>query len=518
MSNKQVYSFDEIREKIIKGVDTIADPIKGTISPKGRNVLFENDKGDLFSTNDGATVAKNINVKDSIENAAIEIIKHSSLQTNSAVGDGTSTSVLLSQILIKEGFKLIDAGWNPMDLKKEFTSFGNKLKEQLKEQTIKVKNDKDLFNIACISANNDLAIAEQVVKVVKTAGVDGMVFIEPNNKPETEIIEDTGFIIENGMFKPEFRNHADKFIATYRDVPVFLTDKRIYYKAEVDAILSTVLLAGYKKLVVFASDFIGEAVNYLTAQHLQGVISLLLVKEDKSFVLEDLAAYLKGVVISEKKGSLVDNVTIKDFVIADKIFSDGIKTVISTKNPNNKVLKDRISAIRKELEKDKDEKVLKKRLGSLTNGMVTVKVGGHTGIQVSENIFRYEDAISATRAAMTDGYLVGGGIALKTAFEKVKGTLNADLVPAFKKYCEGNIAQILLNCGKHVVFFMSQIDKSKYKNYGYNAMTDKVEDLLKAGVVDPYKVTENAVSNSISITNEIISSNFLIIVDRETEE
>jgi chaperonin GroEL len=519
MGNKQIYRFEDIKDRIIHAVDTISDPVRETISPKGRNVLFEDNQGRIFSTNDGATIVKNINVKDPVENAIIEIIKGSSLKTNTEVGDGTSTSVLLSQIMIKEGLKLVDGGINPMEIKREFNNFSEKMVGALKSQSIKVKNDKDLYHIAHISANNDDTIAKHVVEIVKTAGTDGMVFIENNSNPETEIIKDTGFIINQGLLVGELKNDPQKFTAQYKDIPVLITDKRLYYKAEADTIMSVALLAGHKSLVIVARDFLGEALNQLMANHLQGRISLLLVKDPGATdanrdSLHDLADYLGGKVIMEKAGDLVGKITARDFSMAGKAFADSVKTILTTTSPNNKDLKNKITAIRKELEKDKDNKEFKRRLASLTNGMVTVKVGGKTQIEVAENIYRFEDSINATRAAMKDGYLVGGGLAVYTAFQSIKSQLPIELIPTFKKFAEGNIRQIAHNCGKHAE---SIIENTK-GNIGYNALKDKIEDLLKAGVIDPFKVTENAVNNSISITNQIISSNFLIVEEREEEK
>jgi len=520
MSNKQIHRFSDIRDKIMHAVDTF-DPVKETMSPMGRNVLFEDNQGRIFSTNDGATIVKNINVKDPIENAIIEIIKGSSLKTNSAVGDGTSTSVLLSQIMIKEGLKMVDSGMNPMELKKKLSDFGAKLSSELKNNAILVKNDKDLYNIAYISANNDKEIAEKVARIIKVAGTDGMIFLENNQEPVTEIIEDTGFIIQQGLLAPELRTDPQKFAALYNNVPVLITDKRLYYKAEAEAIMSTALSAGHTKLVVIARDFLGESLSSFMANHLQGKISLLLVKDPKATdvdreSLHDIADYLDGKVIMEKAGDLVGNISFEDFVFAEKVYADPGKTIIVTKNPKNKSLKNRISAIRQELKKDKENKDLKRRLASLTNGMVTVKVGGNTQIETAENVYRYEDSINATRAAMQDGYLVGGGLAILNAFNSIKKDIEPELLPSLRKFCEANIRQIALNCGKHPESILEQTIPKK--NYGYNAMSDKVEDLLKAGVVDPFKVTENAVNNSISVANQIISSNFLIVEEREEKE
>lgn len=522
MASKKVYKFNEIEDKIMKAIDTICDPVKETLSPKGRNVLFEDDKGNLFSTNDGATIVKNINVSDEVENAIIQVIKESSLKTNNEVGDGTSTSILLTQVILKEGLKMVKNGINPMDLKRKLNEFASNLIDEIKKQAINIKNDKDLYNIAKISSNNDDSISKDVVRIVKTAGTDGLVFIDQSNNGKTEIIEDTGFVIESGMLAPEMRTDQTKFLAVHKNVPVFLTDKRLYYKAEAENILSVSIKNGYKELVIVARDFIGEAISFFMANHLKGNMSILLVKEpsttdkDKESI-SDLASYLGGKVIMERNGSLVDKISITDYVIAETVMADPYKTIITTKKPNNQNLRDRIVAIRSELEKDKDNKDLKKRLASLTNGIVTVKVGGRTPIEIRENLYRYEDAIFATRSAVRDGYLVGGGIAIRNAFKKLKN-IDAELYPIFKKFCEANIRQIALNCGKYPEFIIESIDKSSNQFTGYNAVTDTIEDLLKVGVVDPLKVTENAIMNSISVATQIISSNHLIVNELEDND
>lgn len=516
---KQVHKFSDIWPKILRGTDTIANPVKGTMGPKGRNVVFEDNDHALFVTNDGATIAKSIYVKDPIENAIIQMIKASSMKTNTEVGDGTSTSLLLTQVLMHEGHKLLDAGWNGIDLKKEMESFKDKTIAALKKNAIPVKTDEDVFKIAKVSSNNDEEMAANVVKVIKTAGLDGMVFIEGNNKVETELIEELGFQTEGGIFTPELASQG-RFAAAYQNVPVFITDKRIYYPEEAESILKAVLDAGHKQVVVVARDFIGQAVSTFIANHGKGLNILLIkderVSEQNRETLHDLAAYLGGEVISEKTGRIVDTVTIDDFVLADKVWADPVKALFTSFNPENKEVKKTIKSIREELKKDKENEYFKKRLASLTNGMVTIKAGGATAIEVKERIYRYEDAISAARASLRDGYLVGGGVALYRTFNAKD--YPAELVPMFRKFTNANIRQIAENSGEHSSSILKALEVSKDLNMGYNAATGQIEDLEKAGVWDPYKVTEMAVVNSISIASQIISSEYLIIEEEETKD
>lgn len=521
--NKAVYKYSDIKDKIIHAIDTIADPIKQTLSPRGANVIFEDDNGNQYVTNDGVTIAKNISVEDPVEDSFIQIIKHSALKTNAEAGDGTSTSILLSQNLIKSGLKLVEEGYNPIELKKEFEAFGKKLIENVEANTVKIKDDKELKYVATISANNDTDIASDVVKVVKITGEDGLVFIEPNSKDETEIIEDIGFVIHSGMLSPELRNHPSKFIATHKDVPVLVTDKRIYYPEEAETILATAISAGHKAVVIVARDFIGQSINTFIANHARGKIQVLLVKDtnatDKDAeTLHDLAVYLGTNVISEKVGSLVNKLSIEDFGIAESVMSDAVKTLIVPKQKTSKELRERVSAIKDSLDASKnkpEEKELKRRLSSLTNGMVTIKVGGATPMETMERIYRYEDAVNATREAMKDGYVVGGGTTLLRAYNQKD--YKPELAHVFKKFCEASIRQISINCGKHQESVIENILSNKNKNFGYNALTDTFEDLLKAGVIEPAKVTKMTIQNSISVTNVIISSNYLITNVKDKE-
>lgn len=515
---KNIARYKDVRDKILKAVDTIADPIRETMSPMGRNVLLEDQNGNYFSTNDGVTIAKGITVKDPYENMIIQLIKSSAAKTNTEAGDGTSTSILLTQVLIKEGFKMLDNGWNPMELKKAFDEFGKKIVAKLKKEAVPCKTDKEIFSIAHISANNDKEIAKVVADVVKTSGTEGIVFLEPNNGTETEIERESGFALDIPLMSTDLSSGKNKFVATYGNVPVFITDKRIYHQEEAETILRTVIENGYKAVVVVASDFIGQSPAVFITNHLENVCQVLLVKvpdSDKdATTLNDLATYLGGKVVQEKKGKLVDSITMDNFVMAGKVFASG-KTIFTSKKKKNADLAMLISSLREEIKKKKDNEALKERLAHLTDTVATIKVGAATGLEQREKLFRYEDAVNATRAAMKDGYLVGGGIALKNAFNKAEHP--AELTMLFKRFCEANIRQIAENCGLHPETVLENIMLQNKKNVGYNALTGTYEDLLKSGVIDPYKVTEMAVMNSISIAGQIISSNTLIVNEIENE-
>lgn len=522
MPNKQVHRYKDIRDKIIRGVDTLCDPVRQTISPKGRNVLFEDAEGNVNSTNDGATIAKAIEVKDPIENAIINIVKMSSLKNNAEVGDGTSTALLQSQVLIKEGFKIIDNGKNPMDLKRELSRVSEEIVKRLRKNAIKVETDEQMLQIAMVSSNSDREIAENTVKIVKTAGQDGMIFLEPNmSSNETEIEEELGFLVGEGILTKEFVNNPRSFTAQYSDVAVLLTDKRLYYAEEAESILTTAQELGFKSIVIVARDFVGQTPPVFITNHVKRNINVLCVREPRvtdknNDALHDLALYLGGRVVTEKEGSLVGKLKKTDFVVAKRVFADGVKTVINTKKTKNPELANRIMAVKKLLKRDKNNEDLKKRLASLTNGTVTIRIGANTPVQGQEKSYRYDDAIRATRAAVKDGLLIGGGVALMNTIDKIKFN-DIEIAGLFKKLGQANVRQIAENCGEHPDAILAAVQtanlKEKTWKMGYNALTGKIENLLESGVVDPYMVTEMAVLNSISVAAEILSSDFLIVND-----
>lgn len=517
--NKKIYKYEDIKEKIIHAVDTITDPVKQTLSPKGGNVVYEDEKGDMRYTNDGYTIINAISVKDAVENAIIEILKGGSRKTNVEAGDGTSSTLLMSSILIKEGLRLIDNGHNQMDVRDELLKFAENMKNELAKKVIKVKDDKDLKFIAKISASNDENIASDVVKIVKVVGQDGQVIIDRGYNTDNEIIEDTGFVVRSGVFAEELANK--QLQTAMLDVPVFITDKRLYYKSEAETILSTVQNAGYNEVVIIAQDFIGEALPYFIANHINNKVRVILIAEKKLNILEDLAIYLGGEVISDKKGTLVNNINIDSFTSAKKVFSDPVKSIISRdKKEVNKNLDKRVKVLQAEMKKignkqDPEYIALEKRVSSLTTGMVTIKVGGSTPLEVMEKAHRYEDAINAVRCAIREGYLPGAGVAVLSAWTNIK--TDPEYERMFKTVAEANIRQIAINCGEIPDMVLERILSSEiaYDRAGYNANTGKIEDMIKAGIIEPYIVTKQVIANAVSIANIILTSRYLIVNDLE---
>lgn len=514
---KKIYKFEEARQKIESAIDAIADPVRHTLSPKGSNVIFEDDKLAQHVTNDGATIAKNIALKDDLQNQIVSVVRSAALKTNNDAGDGTTTTTMFIQSLVKSGFRLIDQGWNRMQLKSELEKSCSSIVKRISEQKIDVKSNNDIYNIARISGNNDDEIAHNMVRVMEVAGNNGMIFLQPSLNGETEIVEDTGFNIESGIYSPELLEDGS-FTKSQEDVYVLVTDKLIYYPEEAETIIRTALDNNYKKICIVAKSFKGKSLPLFVTNHQRGVIDIMLVAHPEvtdtdNTAVSDLAAYLGGKLVTEKAGSLVNNLSAADFTLARRVYSNPQKTVITSIDGKIKTKESRIKFIKDELKKEPDNEKLKKRLASLTNGTVTIKIGGTTPLEVNERIYRYEDAINATRAAMLNGYLVGGGIATLRAFNPKDH--NEDLVPMIKKLCECSIRQIAENCGKYPDDMITRILNDKNKTFGYNAKLDTFEDLLKAGVIDPYKVTEGAIKNAFSVANVILTSQYFIVNDVE---
>jgi len=495
--SKIITKFDP--ELVKRAVDRIADPIVQTLTPMGNNVLFEKEFHSLI-TNDGSTIAKLIDSEDETEDAIIQMVKYGSLATNQAAGDGTSTTVLLTKKLVDMGVERIKAGTKPMALKKEYTD----LKNAIIEASLKHKHDvskDEWFDIAMISSGGDDVLAENVVEIIDTAGVDGMVFLNESKTENTRIIKDSGYMLEQTMFDPVLGN-VSQGRADYTKPYVFVTDKKLYHIEECREILETAFKVGAKEVVIVARDFLGESAGFLISNHLDEKVPLkvLMIKyptPDNNHVgLYDLATYLGGHVVTEKRGSLKGKLTADDYVLSERVYSHGPKTIFVTENKTNPELSMLIQEVRSKKEEDPTDDSLAKRLASLTAGTVNLEVGAATGPELRELIFRYEDAINATRAAIRSGYVVGGGLTLFN--------VTRDLGELGKEFGLASVQQIALNCG--VDFSV----KDYSGTVGYNAKTDSFSDLEADGVIEPYDVFKYSVINAFSIAIAILTSGFII--------
>src|SRR3990167_3036228 len=367
MAGKKITHIIQNKDKIVKGLSQLAEPVIGTLTPQGQNVIYEDQVGRFLVSNDGVTIANQIELEDPDENAVAQLVRQAALSTNAAVGDGTTTSILLAKHLILEGLKLIESGWNPMRLKRELEVAAKVILSEINKLSYKVKGIKDLEFIAKVSANNDEEIAKNVVEAVGVTGVEGMVVIEMSNKEGTELIKEEGFTIGQGMFSPLLANQKGKFEAVYHDVKVLVTDKRIYYPQEALAILEPLAKEGVTDVVIIAKDFIGQAPNIFITNHSQKRMNILLVKdpdvtEKSSESLEDLASYLGTKVVTDKAGKLTWQVGLADFGTAKRVISNNSRTLIFGNAGVS--MKMRFSPIKKELEptpKEIEKEALTKR-------------------------------------------------------------------------------------------------------------------------------------------------------------
>ncbi len=509
MSNK-VYKYSDIDDKILSAVSLIADPVTQTLSPKGGNVMFMHNDKPIIS-NDGITIAKNINPEDKLDNAIVSMIRESSIRTNNEAGDGTTTSILLASTLIKEGIELRKLGVNPQDVAKFIRTIPNRIIPQIDEQKKTDVSDEIKFSIAKISASGDDTIANNTVKTINVVGNDGMVFIDNNNKIEDEVVIDVGYIVNVGMYSPVFRNNGFTHISD--NTPVLLTDKNLYYAEEVTTILKALKSIGSKSIAIFAKDFSGKAIEWFKANHGKDLFNILLVKVSDQETLFDMSVYLNTPIVKDSDGSIVDNLPVTKFGSADKILSYADKTIINKDTSSNEELKTLCSDIKKKIDEGTDDESLKKRLASLTNGMVTIKVGGATDIEIKERIFRYEDSVNATRALIKEGYLPGAGVSLWQAWHKDNECIYEDMVEAF---CKAPAYKIGENCGKTKEEVDEMMSTSDLNN-GYDAVTDSIVDVLENNIIDPYSVTKLAIENSCSVAANILSVNYYILDNKEEE-
>lgn len=502
---KIIQKFDS--NLIRKAVNRIAEPVIQTLTPLGNNVMFEKDLQTLI-TNDGASIAKLIDSENEVEDAIIQMVRYGSLSTNQLAGDGTSTTILLTKKLVDLGLDAVDGGTKPMILKKQMLALRDKIlsqSETLKKDAVK----EDWPKIASISSGGDDVISQNVVEIIETAGLDGMVFINDSKSQATKIIKDSGYNIDEPMFDPVLGNIMPGR-ADYQKPYVFITDKKLYHIEECKEILEVAYNLGARDIVIIARDFLGDAPGFLIGNHMDQEVPLniLLIKyttpDNDTVPLYDLATYMGARVVSEKRGTLKGKLNADDYILVDRVYSAGKKTIIVAEPKVNPELSLLIEEVRKKKEEEPENQKLAKRLASLTAGTVTIEVGAPTGPELRELIYRYEDAINATRAAIRSGYVVGGGLTLFNATRGLEGM--------GEEFGTASVKQIAENCG-------IDFDVTKYNgNIGYNAKSEVFSDLESDGVIEPYDVFKYSVINAFSIATSILTSGFFIVNKIEKDD
>ena len=517
---KQILFNEEARQKAKRGVDKLADAVKVTLGPKGRNVVLDKGYGSPTIPKDGVTVAKEIELEDKFENIGAELVKEVASKTNDVAGDGTTTATILAQAIIAEGLKNVTAGSNPIGIKRGIEKGVEAIVAELKKLSKNVSQEEEIAQVAAISAN-DPEIGKVIAEAMKAVGKDGVITVEESQSfgLQKEVVE--GMQFDKGYVSPYMITNPDRMEAEYEDPYILITEQKISAVADLLPLLEKVAATGRKELVIIAEEVEGEALATLVVNKLRGTFNTLAIKapgfgDRRKEMLQDIAILTGGKVISEEVGLKLENANLDLLGQAKKVkATKEATTIISGKGDPEEVQK-RIAQIRKELEttdSDFDKEKLQERLAKLSGGVAVIKVGAATEVEMKEKKHRVEDALSATKAAVEEGIVIGGGVALIRALSALED------VPAegeekiglniLKRALEAPIRQIAENAGKDGSVVVEAV-KNNQGNFGYNALTDKYEDLVKAGIIDPTKVTRYALQNAASAAAMFLTTEAII--------
>ena len=525
--SKQIYFDVEARDKLKRGVDALANAVKVTLGPKGRNVVIGKKFGAPQITKDGVTVAKEIELKDPIENMGAQMVKEVASKTADVAGDGTTTATVLAQAIIQAGLKNVAAGANPMDLKRGIDKAVTELVKNLKKISKEVGSDNSkIKQIATISANNDETIGALIAEAMKVVGNDGVITVEEAKGTETDVKIVEGMQFDRGYLSPYFVTNADKMITEMENPLILISEKKISSMKELMPILEPVVQAG-KGLLIIAEDVDGEALGTLVVNRLRGSLKVAAVKapgfgDRRKAMLEDIAILTGGQVISEERGMTLENVTMDMLGTAEKIEIDKDNTTIINGKGDKKAISSRVGQIRAQIEattSDYDREKLQERLAKLAGGVAVLYVGAATEVEMKEKKDRVDDALAATRAAVQEGLVPGGGVALIRAIEnldKLKGENEDEMtgIAIVRRAAEEPLRQIIANAGEEGAVIVQKVKEGK-DDFGYNARTDKFENLYKAGVIDPTKVTRIAIENAASIASMLLTTECVIADEPE---
>jgi chaperonin GroEL len=525
--SKQIYFDVEARDKLKRGVDALANAVKVTLGPKGRNVVIGKKFGAPQITKDGVTVAKEIELKDPIENMGAQMVKEVASKTADVAGDGTTTATVLAQAIIQAGLKNVAAGANPMDLKRGIDKAVTELVKNLKKISKEVGSDNSkIKQIATISANNDETIGALIAEAMKVVGNDGVITVEEAKGTETDVKIVEGMQFDRGYLSPYFVTNADKMITEMENPLILISEKKISSMKELMPILEPVVQAG-KGLLIIAEDVDGEALGTLVVNRLRGSLKVAAVKapgfgDRRKAMLEDIAILTGGQVISEERGMTMENVTMDMLGTAEKIEIDKDNTTIINGKGDKKAISSRVGQIRAQIEtttSDYDREKLQERLAKLAGGVAVLYVGAATEVEMKEKKDRVDDALAATRAAVQEGIVPGGGVALIRAIEnldKLKGENEDEMtgIAIVRRAAEEPLRQIIANAGEEGAVIVQKVKEGK-DDFGYNARTDKFEHLYKAGVIDPTKVTRIAIENAASIASMLLTTECVIADEPE---
>jgi len=513
--SKQLLFNEDIRHKLKKGVDQVANAVKITLGPRGRNVILDKGYGAPVVTKDGVTVAKEIELEDKFENLGAELVKEVASKTNDVAGDGTTTATVLAQALITEGIRNVTAGTNPQLLRRGIEKGVDALVNEIKKIATPIKGA-EIEQVASISAN-DKEIGCKIAEAMSKVGENGVITVEESQSfgVEVEVVE--GMQFDRGYVSPYLITNADRMEAEYNDALILITDKKISSIQDLLPLLEKVAQTGRKELVIVAEDVDGEALTTLVYNKLRGVYNILAVKapgfgDRRKAMLEDLAIVTGGRVISDEVGLKLDAIELSDLGHARKVVADKDHTIIVDGQGKKETVDARVMTLKKQLEtleSDFEKEKIQERIAKLSGGVAVIKVGAATETEMKEKKHRIEDAVSATKAAVEEGIVPGGGVALLRVLKSldVVGVIGDERIglDILRRALEEPIRQIAANAGKDGSVIADKV-KNGEAGFGYNAETDVFEDMLKAGIIDPAKVTRSALQNAASIAVMVLTT------------
>jgi chaperonin GroEL len=526
MAAKELLFNTDARSKLKRGVDQLAEAVKVTLGPKGRNVVIDKKFGSPTVTKDGVTVAKEVELSDPIENMGAQMVKEVATKTSDLAGDGTTTATVLAQAIFREGLKNVTAGANPMELKRGIDRAVEAVVEQLRSISVPTAGKKEIAQVGTISANNDKEIGNLIAEAMEKVGKDGVITVEEAKGLETTLETVEGMQFDRGYLSPYFVTDPEKMEAVLDDPYILIHDKKISAMKELLPLLEKTAQSG-KPLLIIAEDVEGEALATLVVNKLRGTLKVCGVKapgfgDRRKEMLRDIAVLTGGQVISEELGFKLENATLNDLGRAKRVVVDKDNTTLVDGRGKSDAIQGRIAEIRAAIEKstsDYDREKLQERLAKLSGGVAVINVGAATETELKEKKARVEDALHATRAAVEEGIVPGGGVALvraQGALEKVRGTDDEKIgVDIVRRALEEPIRMIAQNAGAEGSIVVARVKESKEKNFGYNAANDTYEDLVKAGVIDPTKVTRTALQNAASIAGLLLTTECVVVEKKE---
>ena len=529
MASKTIVFNTDARAKLKRGVDQLADAVKVTLGPKGRNVVIDKKFGAPTITKDGVTVAKEIELEDPIENMGAQMVREVASKTSDVAGDGTTTATVLAQAIFREGLRNVTAGANPMDLKRGIDLAVTNVIEELKKLSRPIEGKKEIAQVGSISANNDHTIGDLIAEAMEKVGKDGVITVEEAKGIETELTVVEGMQFDRGYLSPYFVTDPDTMEAVLENPYILIHDKKISQMKDLLPILEKVAQAG-RQMLIISEDLEGEALATLVVNKLRGTLKIAAVKapgfgDRRKAMLEDVAVLTGGTVISEEKGFKLESATLGYLGTASRITIDKDNTTIVEGAGKKEDIKRRINEIKSQIDKttsDYDREKLQERLAKLSGGVAVIKIGASTEVEMKEKKARVEDALHATRAAVEEGIVPGGGVALLRSMAGLSNGFsskqaNADIrtgIEIIRRSLEEPLRQIVNNAGLEGSVIVNQVKEGK-NDYGFNAATEVYENLFASGVIDPTKVTRTALQNAASVASLLLSTEAVIVEKKE---